>query len=93
MATRTTFRPKTVQTAAFTASSAAVSNGFGTGVSVIRIIATQDCHFVLGAAPTATTSDSFLPSGAIEYFTVAQGEKIAFIRNTADGTAYVTELV
>lgn len=93
MATRTTFRPKTVQTVSITATSAAVSNGFGTGVDVIRIVATTDCHFVLGAAPTATTSLSFLPSGAIEYFTVAQGEKIAFIRSTADGTAFVTELV
>ncbi len=84
-------RPGTVQTVSVGASSAAVSNGFAGNSTILRIISTTACHYVLGSSPTATTSDSYLPADVVEYVSCRPGEKIAFIQNAAGGTAYVTE--
>jgi len=84
--------PLTTQTAAFTASSAAITNAVGSQVNKVRLLATQNCHIAFGASPTATTSDFYLPSGVVEYFTIKPGQKVAAIRNSADGTLYVTEM-
>lgn len=86
------YRPGTTQTVTVGAASAATSNAFGSGIHKLRIVSTTACHFVLGASPTATTSDPYLPADTVEYITVSQGEKIAFIQNSAGGTAYATEV-
>jgi hypothetical protein len=86
------WRPVRTQTVTVGASSAAVTNAFGTGISILRIVATTACHYALGASPTATTSDPLLPADTVEEIAVRQGEKIAFIQNAAGGTAYATEM-
>lgn len=87
-----TMRPGTVQTVSVSGSSAAVSNGFGNLISVIRVVSTTNCHYKLGPSPSATTSDTYLPSGVVEFIRVIKGEKIAFIQSSTAGTAYVTEM-
>lgn len=87
-----TYRPRRTQTVTVGVSSAAVTNAFGQGIHVIRIVSTTDCHFAIDKTPTATTSDTFLPANVVEYISVHQGEKVAFIQNAAGGTAYVTEV-
>lgn len=84
-------RPSTVQTVSISGTSAATSNAVGSETRVIRIIATTACHYIIGASPTATTSDTYLPANTFEYIKINPGEKIAFIQNAASGTAYVTE--
>lgn len=86
------YRPGTTQKVTVSDTSAAVSNAFGSGIHKLRIVSDTDCHFVLGASPTATTSDPYLPADTVEYITVSQGEKIAFLQDSAGGNAYATEV-
>lgn len=86
------YRPIRTQTVSMGASSSAVGNAFGSGIHVIRIVATEDTHYAIGQSPTATTSDSFLPALVVEYISISPGEKIAFIEGATGGTAYVTEV-
>jgi|SRR5215475_1910389 len=60
----------------------------------IRIAATGNCHFRVGdGAPTALATDSYLPSGVVEYITVTPGQKIAVIQDgAATGNLSVTEM-
>ncbi len=82
----------TTQTISVVASSAAVSNAFGSGTEFLRVVSTTNCHITFAATPTATTSLAYLPAGEIEIIKVSPGEKIAAIRTSGDGTLYATEL-
>tara|TARA_R110000868_G_scaffold87034_4_gene243654 strand:+ start:4034 stop:4363 length:330 start_codon:yes stop_codon:yes gene_type:complete len=82
----------TVQKVAVATASAAVTNAFATSTSLVRVAVSTDCYIVFATTPTATTSDTFLPAGSVEYFLVEPSTKAAFIRNTADGVATVTEM-
>lgn len=84
--------PGTTQTITTSGSSAAISTAFATGTTVVRIVATEDVNIKFGSAPTATTSDPFVPANQVEYFKVTAGEKVAAIQNSAAGTCYVTEM-
>ena len=84
----------TVQTVDYTSASAATSSVIGTisERTVVMILCTTDCHLVLGASPTATTSLTRLPANTLLWIWVTGGvDEIAFIRATADGKAFVTE--
>jgi hypothetical protein len=59
---------------------------------VIRLVATSDCHVAFGLSPTATGSSMFLPGGVVEYFAVADNEKVAVIQNASAGTLFVTQV-
>ena len=86
-------RPGTSQKVSFTASSAPCSNAFGTQTRFVRIATTHSCHYAIGDAPTATTSDAYLHAGDYEIIKVSPGEKIAAIRNTStSGDLFVTEM-
>jgi len=86
------YKPISTQTVTVSATSAATSSGVSDGIDVARIVSTTACHYVIASSPTATTSDTYLPAGAVEYVSINVGEKIAFIQNAAGGTAYVTEV-
>jgi hypothetical protein len=77
------------QTVAFTGTTAS-STAFGAKTRIIRVYATHLCHIIAGGA-SATTSHTPLPPGVSEYFAVAGGSTLAVIRNTSDGTLYITE--
>lgn len=93
------------QNVAFAASggaSAAVTNPFGTETYQI-MLTVSGTGFVAGTGgvrvridsgtPTATATDTFIPTGVIAYFTVTPGQKVAVIGNDAGvGNLSVTEL-
>jgi hypothetical protein len=92
-------RPGTTQVVAYTGTAAASTNAFGTQTRIIRIVANSACHFAIGGAPAATTSDPLLPANWIECVNVNPGEKISAIKaatagliTTTDGSLWVTEL-
>lgn len=73
----------------------AQSAAFGTNTHEIRVVSTTNCHINIGVNPTAAASDSngmYLPLGVIEYFHVSPGQKLAVVRDTADGTLVVAEM-
>lgn len=82
-------RPSTVITVA-TSGTSAQSSAIGANCRVARIVCTEDCHYTFGA--TATTSDSFLPAGVVEYVHVYGGDQIAVIQNSTAGTLFITEM-
>lgn len=81
----------TVQTVTVNGTSAPTTNAFIAQTTIIRIVCTAACHYTVAAAPTATTSMTYLPAGVVEFVSVTAGEKIAFIQNVGAGVAYVTE--
>lgn len=58
--------------------------------AIVRIITTQNCHVAYGTDPTATPNNMFMTSGSPEYFVVHPGHRLAFIRNSDNGTAFIT---
>lgn len=79
------------QVVAYTATPG-LSAAFLAQSTLIRVVATSNCHLKFGAAPTATTSDMYLPLGIPEVFQVTPGEKVSVIQNSAGGNLHVTEL-
>lgn len=82
----------TNQTVSVSGTSAAVTNAFGSGTTVIRLVSTTDCYLKFGASPTATSSDILLPANVVEYFGASPGVKIAALQRSSSGTLYVTEM-
>lgn len=82
-----------VQTVSYTATSAATSDALGgSGIAVVLVLCTTDCHVTSGASPTATTSDTLIPAMVLVWVWVNGGvDKLAFVRRNTSGTAYVTE--
>ena len=92
IATGVFYKPSTVQNVAFLVTAVQVTNAFGGSTRVLRIVATENCYYKVGANPTATASDIYLPAGTVEYIAVAPGEKISAIREANDGTLNITEM-
>lgn len=84
--------PLTTQKVSFLVSSVATSNAVGDHISVVRLIATTDCHVRFAKSPTAVATDMYLAADREEYFTIHPGQKVAAIRNSADGDLFVTEM-
>lgn len=73
----------------------AQSAAFGTSTTEVRIVSTTNCHISFGTSPTAAATDSngfYLPAGVVEYFHVTPGQKLAVVRDTADGVLCVAEM-
>lgn len=87
-----TIIPGTSQLKAFSSSSVQ-STALGTQTSIVRVIASTSCHIKLAANPTAVADGTciFLYAGVPEYFGCTGGDKIAVIRDAADGNLYITE--
>ncbi len=58
---------------------------------LVRVVATVACHLAIGANPTATTSNLYLPANLPEYFLIDSGQKIAAVKTTgaADGQLFI----
>ena len=89
----TTFKIGSTQTVAVGSTSAA-SSAFGSQTREIRIVTTVDAYVEMNAtSPTATSSSIIVPAFTPEYFRVAPGTKVAFLRvGSVTGTARITEL-
>jgi hypothetical protein len=73
----------------------AQSVAFAAGSKVVRLVATANCWIVFGVNPTAAAASgngSYVPAGAVEFWRVTPGHKVAAIRDTADGTLSITEM-
>lgn len=83
------YRGKTSTNLTITATSAATSSALETG-AVVRMVCSSAVHFRTAATgPTAVTGDTLLPANTIEWF-VSEGDYVAAIRDSADGTCYLT---
>ena len=59
----------------------------------IRLYATSACHIAIGANPTATSNDAFIPAGVIEYFMCEYNDLLSVIQDSAGGFLYITRHV
>jgi hypothetical protein len=50
---------------------------------VVRIVSEDNAHYKVGADPTATTNDVFLPAGIIETIKLHKGDKVSVLGSTA----------
>lgn len=82
----------THQSVAYTGTAGTVANTITAGVQKVRVCATSACYIAIGVSPTATTAGVYMPADAVEYFTVAGGEKVSAIQLSAGGTLHVTEV-
>ncbi len=74
-----------ISPAGASAATAAVINA--TDYQLVRIVATAAMHIAIAAAPTATTSDMYLPAAMVDYLIIPKGCKIAAI---GTGDVYIT---
>jgi hypothetical protein len=73
------------------AQTAAISSN----VFEVRVVSTTNCHINIGANPTAAATDNngiYLPANVVEFYHVSPGQKIAVIRDTADGVFCMAEM-
>lgn len=92
MFNQTIWRNGTHQSVAYTGTAGTISNAVGAATYAVRVVATSACHYSIGAAPTATTSDPYLPADTPVEVRINPGEKVSFIQSSAGGTGHVTEL-
>lgn len=57
----------------------------------IRVVCTSNAWINIGQDPTASAGDNslYMPAGLVEYFHVTPGQKVAAIRDSADGNLVV----
>ena len=88
-----TGRLGTAQSVAYTGTAGTITNAVGTQTYKVRVVVTTAAFIKIDNAPTATTSDTYLPDDSPEYFTITPGQKVSAIQLSAGGTLYVTEIV
>jgi hypothetical protein len=80
---------KTPTRLTITAASAVTGSALNRGV--YRMVCTSAVYFrTASATTTALTTDTYLPADQVEWF-VSEGDFVAAIRVSADGTCYLTE--
>jgi len=82
--------PSTVQKITTSGTSAPTTNAFVYGI--VRVACSEATFITFAASPTATTSSSFLPANAIEYFAGNVGLKGAGIQSTTGGFCTFSEM-
>ncbi len=82
----------TVQSASYTGTAGVITNAIGAQTYKIRVVLTSPGFIAIGAAPTATTGDHYMPADKPEYFTVTPGQKVSALQASIAGTLYVTEV-
>lgn len=82
-----------VQSVSYTGTAGTIANVVGLQTYKVRVLVTTDAYIRIDNSPTATTSDSYLPGLAAEYFTITPGQKVSAIQVASNGTLFVTEIV
>ena len=80
------------QSVAYTATSGVITTAVGAQTRRVSIYATTACHVRFDGAPTAVTSDFYLPITTRVVLAIRPGQKVAAVQATAGGTIYVSEL-
>lgn len=80
------------QKVAYTGTSAQ-STAFGANTTLVRLVATSNCHVLVGANPTALADGTclYVPLNTVVFIGVLPGQKIAAIQDSAGGNLFVTE--
>lgn len=86
--------PGSAQDVTVGAASAQTTNAISSGIEAARVVSTTDCRYLIGTNPTALATSTLLPAGVVEIIRIPAGgtTKIAFIQESAGGTANVTEM-
>ena len=86
----TDFTPETHTISGTSAQSGAIITGSG----IVRIaVRGTHAHIKIGHNPTATSADTLLPDGTVEYFQIRSGQQVAFIKSgSATGEINFTAL-
>lgn len=87
------WRPSTSQNVAYTGTAGTITNAVGSQTRLVKITLTTAGFVAIGQAPTATTSDMYMPAAVPDYYVIAPGEKVSAIQASAGGTMYVTEMI
>jgi hypothetical protein len=83
-------RPISLGTALKVAVGAAHAESAAIGTVTALLCSTTDCHVVVGSAPVATTSDTFLPAKTPLRISCNATDLVSVIQDTAGGQLYVT---
>lgn len=86
------YRAGAHQKVAFTGTAGTITNGVSVGVNVVRVVLTSAGYIAIGAAPTATANDVYVPANWPEYFVITPGQKVSAIQASAGGDLHVTEM-
>ncbi len=82
------------QKKAYTASAAAIDDAISSECSLVLVWCSTDAFILVGASPTADADDRPIAAKVDTPIVVKGGtDKISAIRQTGDGTLYVTELL
>lgn len=73
-------------------STAGQSAAFASGIHAIRICASSASYYKIGANPTATSADTYLPADEVEYLIVNPGQKISFVQVSSGGKASISQV-
>jgi len=68
------------------------SAAFASGIHAIRICSSTASYYKIGANPTATSSDTYLPADEVEYIIVNPGQKISFLQVSTSGSASISQV-
>lgn len=80
------------QAVSVAATSAATAAGVDEQTRRVEIYCSVDAYYAFGGSTvTATTSSNFIAAGQSKFLSIRGGQYVAFIRDTADGTAHVSE--
>lgn len=90
----TPYKHLTTQAPLALGAASVASAAFGAQTYAIRIVSSGNCHFAIGASPSASASSAYLAGNTkAEFIGVSPGQKIAVIQDgSATGNFYVTEL-
>lgn len=83
-----------IQNVTVSGSSSPTTNGAPHGCTLVMLISTTNCWFradAQGVTPTAAkdATSIYLPAGVYFYLPATEGTKVAFIQDSAGGTAQV----
>lgn len=59
--------------------------------SLIKFYSVEACFLARGKNPTASSTTSFHPAGATDYYGLQPGEKLAVIQVSTPGLVYITQ--
>ena len=77
-----------LSTTALSFSGTAQSTSSYTQGLIVRLATSEDCF--INFSGTATNQSMYLPSGAVEYFTIKKGQSISALQVSTSGTLYIT---
>ena len=87
----TVYRLGTHQSAAYTTAAGTITNAFGIGTQVVRVVPSTAAYVKIGNSPTASASDVYMKGGEEGFYVATPGMKASAIRVTTNGTLHVTE--